>query len=280
MNNLNTLAELAAALPAATKDNAVSLVSKMGEVIEGIGDKPIEWRPSTLKLVQATTDRTKLPKGTSPGSILVGEEIVEQPFEVYPLRTWISRQMWSKDLENARMLCSSPDGETGFQYGNCKACAHSKFDENANKSDCNKTITALAISGDLSKVFFVNFSKTNYANGTDWQALQRKAGVAPYKRRYTLSSGSNPKYKNVEILKAEPIVASATDMDDATLAFLSELFKVSGVDRANHLLKFKEYVESKKSNALLEANAEMGITLLPAMESDAPGSDAPISYNL
>lgn len=276
MKNLERLAELANELPATTKAKASALVQKMGEVIEGIGDKPIQWRPDTLKLVQATTDRSKLPKGVSPGSILLGEEVIEQPLEVYPLRTWISRQMWSKDLENARMICSSPDGEAGFMYGNCKVCPHSKFDEAAGRSDCNKTITALVSSKDLSKVFFVNFSKTNYSSGTDWQKLMKNAGVSTYKRAYSIASMTSPKFKNVEILKAEP-VSSKTEMDAATLSYLGELFRRASEDRDEHLKSFHEYIDNKKANALLEAPSEIGVTLLPAIEVETSVEDTPIA---
>lgn len=268
MKNLDRLAELAKSLPANYQEAASNLVERMGEVIEGIGDKPIEWRPGMLKLVQGTSDRSKLPKGANIGALVLGEDLMEQPFEVIVLRTWTARQYWNPDPEQATVLCSSPDSSVGFQYGECKVCPYSKFDEANNKSQCNKAITALCISADLKHMFTYTFAKTNYANGTDLQQLMRKAGVAPHKRVYSLSSQTSTKSKNVELLKAEPAKENRTSAD--ILPFLDELSRVSGEDRKISLEKFYEYVELKKKNAGANALAAPSnvVELLPSADVD------------
>lgn len=266
MQNLETLAALAAELPKEVKDNALTLVERMGEVIEGLGDRPIEWRPETLKLVQGTSDRGKLPKGANIGSIILGEDIMEQPVKVIPLRVYTTRQYWNPDPEQAQMLCSSPDGEVGYRYGNCRLCPFSKFDTENNRSQCNKTLTVLSVTADLKRAFFSNFSKTNYANGTDWQKLMRTAGVAPYKRFYELSSETSKKSKNVESLKAEPVPQGK--VEGPLLNFVEELFKVSGDDRKESLKRFYEIVEANKANSgnQLAAPDAATVELLPAVE--------------
>lgn len=264
MQNLEKLAELALALPAPLKDNATALVERMGEVIEGFGDKPLEWRPETLKLVQGTSDRSKLPKGANIGAMILGEDVLEQPFPTIVARTWISRQMWDPNPENARMLCSSPDGVSGYQYGDCKLCPYSKFDTENNRSQCNKTLTMLNISGDLTKVFFTNFSKTNYANGVDFQSLMKKAGVAPYKRIYNLTSATSTKSKNVEIMKADPIMPD-NKVEGPLLAFVEEFFRISGEDRKSALLSFNESLKARKESGLLLGGPDSHtVTLMPA----------------
>ena len=269
--NFEKLAELAKELPAAYSTNASALVEKMGEVIEGLSDKPIEWKPSTLKLVQATTDRSKLPKGATIGSLILGESIVKTPLKVIPLRVYTTRQMWNPDPAAASMVCSSPDGVTGFRYGSCKACPNAQFDEVEKKSACNKTITVVSVAEDLSSIFFTNFSKTNYANGLDWQSLMKKAGVSPYKRIYEITSCTSPKVKNVEILKVEPVSGKNT-LPDALLPFVEELFKMSGEDRKATLENFYEYIENKKDASqlmLTEADAPGNVTLITASEATA-----------
>lgn len=268
MQNLDRLAELAKDLPANLIENASSLVERMGEVIEGFGDKPLEWRPGTLKLVQATTDRTKIPKQAVIGSLLLGEDVVEQPFKVIPLRLFNTRQYWNPDQEKTQMICSSPDAKTGFQYGECYSCPYSKFDEEAKKSACNKSLTVLCISADLTNIFMINFTKTNYVNGTDWQTLMKKAGVSPYKRYYNLTTGASPKVKNVEIIKADPI--RDEKVEGAVLAFVEEIFRLSGEDRAKSLETFMAYVESRRNNtaALLDKPDDHTMTLLASPEED------------
>ena len=271
MENLEKLAELAKDLPAKLKDNASSLVERMGEVIEGIGDRPVVWRPETLKLVQGTSDRSKLPKGANIGSIVVGETILEQPTKVIPLRSWTSRQFWDPNPDNARMLCNSPDGNTGFAYGDCRQCQYSKFDVENNRGQCNKTITIMFITEDLNHIVLANFAKTNYANGNDWLSLMKKASVAPYKRVYELNSETSKKAKNVEVL----VAASAGAVDVKLIPFLEELATRVGEDRKVSLEKFYEYIKNRKeqgATAALEAPAD---TVLLAAESEAgPGSDS------
>ena len=269
MQNLETLAQLATKLPENLVANAVALVTRMGEVIEGLGDKPIPFRPETLKLVQGTSDRGKLPKGAAIGSIVLGENIIEQPFPVIVLRTYTTRQYWNPDPDQAQMLCNSPDGDVGYQYGNCRVCPYSKFDTENNRSQCNKTLTVLCVTADLTRLFFVNFSKTNYANGTDWQKLMRTAGVAPYRRVYELNSETSKKSKNVEALKAEPVLT--TKVEGELLAFVEELFRISGEDRKESLKHYYELVDARKlnTNAQLAAPDAHTMELLPASDDVA-----------
>lgn len=265
MQNLEKLKTLAEALPKTHKAAALALVEKMGEVIEGLGDKPVEWKANTLKLVQGTTDRSKLPKGANIGSFVLGEEVKEQPLKVIPLRHWTTRQYWSENIESAQMICSSPDGVNGFRYGECRACPYQKFDTEKNKSQCNKTMTALIAMEDLSDVFLVNFSKTNYANGLDWAKLMKQAGVLPFKRTYTLASETSKKSKNVETIRAEPLVDKKVEGD--ILAFVEELFRISGEDRKISLELFNNYLSSKKNNQeVLSAPADNSQVLLTVTE--------------
>jgi hypothetical protein len=283
MQNLEQLKTLAGNLTGGLKENAENLVERMGEVIEGIGDKPIEWRPGMLKLVQGTSDRSKLPKGTGIGDFVLGEEKVETPFKVIPLMAWTSRQMWDPNPDNAKMVCNSPDGTVGWAFGDCKVCPNGKFDQEANKSACNKQITVLVVSADLKEVFTVNFAKTNYMNGVDWQGLMKKAGVAPYKRLYNLSSQTSTKNKNVELIKAEPVTGEKVEGE--VLAFVEELFRRSNTDRKEMLVKFHEYVKTKKTAApALEAapdvqliahdEATVDVAAVEVATSEAPEAKA------
>jgi len=280
-NKFDKLAELAKELPAVYKENAIALVERMGEVIEGLGDKPTEWKAPTLKLTQATTDRSKLPKGATIGSLILGEHIVKPPLKAVPMRVYITRQMWNPDPAAATMVCSSPDGITGFRYGACKTCPHAVFDEVEKKTACNKTITVISVAEDLSNVFITNFSKTNYSSGMDWQGLMKKAGVSPYKRIYEISSMTSPKVKNVEILKVEP-VTTHNSVNADVLPFIEELFRLVSADRTGSLEQFYEYIENKKDASLLLNNTEedsaSNVTLITAAEAATPAATG--SYKL
>lgn len=271
MKNLEQLAVLATSLPANLKDNASTLVATMGEIIEGFGDKPLEWSPSNLKLVQATTDRTKIPKTAGIGSLLLGETVLEQPFKVIPIRIDTTRQYWNPDNTKAQMLCSSPDAKFGFMYGDCYQCPHSKFDEEANRSACNKSVSILCATADLTDVFNVTFTKTNYVNGTDWRGLMAKLKTVPYRRFYNLTTESSPKAKNVEIIKAAGILNEK--VEGPLFDFVEELFKLSKATREDHLLKFYQYLDAKKEKSVLSLASPTSTIALISDQSDDPEVD-------
>lgn len=263
---LSNIEALAQKLPASVKANALELVKRMGEEIEGIGDEPIKWRPENLKVVQATSDRSKLPRGAAIGAIIIGENVAKQPQKVIPLRAWDSRQYWSPDKDEARLLCSSPDAVVGYIGKECKNCEFGKFDSEAGRSACNKGKTVLSISDDLSTIFVTNFTKTNYANGKDWAGLMRKAGVAPYRRIYEMKTETSKKYKNVEALLVETQNESTPKEH---IDFLEALFAKVGADREEHLAAFREMLSNRKQDhVLLAASAGGGHTDVPQLTTD------------
>lgn len=261
-HNYDVLAELAKALPEEFAVKANELVEKMGQKIEGVGDGTIEWRVPYMRVVQGTSDRSKLPRGSGIGDIIVGEVNLGKELSVIPIRSYVSRQMWSPDQNETRILCSSPDAKVGFRYGNCNACNFGKFDTERNKSDCNKMVTVIGISADLSTMFITNFSKTNYAHGNDWMGLMRKANVAPYKRTYTLHTETSKKSKNVEALLAENGTAVAPEL----IPFLEELFKKVTEHREDTLTAHYEAIKNRVANAQIP-----GPSSAPALTDDSQG---------
>lgn len=271
--NLEKLKAIAEKLPKEYKDNAVSLLERMEEVVEGIGDEPVRWKPSMLKLVQGTTDRGSIPKGTAIGEFVLGEAKVEQPLKYIPLRIWEGRQYWSPDQNENKLLCSSPDGKLGYIGSYCNQCPHAKFDEEARKSDCGKTQNVIAILPDLSDIFIVGFAKTNYKVGLELKTAATKAKVALYRRVYALTSETNKQYKNVENYAFETLDDTAKVVPDVLLEFLKELFEVISQDRKDSVDKFHETVLARKAAApALQAPAEDSNTVLLTDESGTESS--------
>jgi len=249
MKNLEPLIELAKELPKEVKDNALNLLDKMGSTIEGISDTPVEWRPDIAKVVQAMSDRSKLPKGAGPGDILIGEDILEQPATVIPLRMWDARQYWDPDPNENKMLCSSPDAVMGYLGYVCKECPHSKWEDG--KSDCSKIKQGSFITADLSTFFILNFAKTNYTAGNEFQSKMKKAGVSTFKRFYELKTETSKQYKNVEAIVITP--PQSNRVDDKLHPFLQALFDRFSSDRETHLAAFHLMAKTKgeKNQALL-----------------------------
>lgn len=253
MKDYTKLNELAASLPDSVKENALTLVEMMSTVLTGVGDRDIAWRPSVLKLIQGSSDRSALPKGANIGSFVLGEDILDNPLRVIPIRSYTARQYWDPNPDNKQMLCSSPDGKLGFKYGDCRQCPHGKFDEEAKKSACNKVIQVLVITEDLSKLFLINFAKTNYTNGTAWEGLMKKAFVATYKRVYELTNETSKKAKNVEVISVG--VPTGNRVEAEKVAFLEELFHLVDTDRKESLVLFYDNAKNRENHAALMAPA-------------------------
>lgn len=258
--DVSNLVELASNLPEQYSQTALDLLERMSATVEGIGDGDIEWKPPILKVVQATTDRSSLPKGTSIGDLVIGDEKIDQPLAVIPLRLWDSRQMWSPDKDDNRILCWSPDATTGITGQACKTCPHQVFDTENNRVDCTKNKTVMSITSDLRHIFVSNFAKTNYANGMEWQNLMKKAGVSPYRRQYQLATEASKKHKNVEALIATPMALPAGHTPEELKPFVEALFTMVSENRKEHLTQFKEM-----------ATARAGQLALAAPESDPQG---------
>lgn len=279
--NLEKLTALAQSLPDTVKQNALDLLERMGEVIEGIGDRPVGWRPQTLKLVQAMSDRSKLPKGANIGDFLLGEDVVAQPRKVIVLRSWEARQYWSPDQNEAKMLCSSPDAKLGYIGLECKACPHSVYDADAKKVDCNKIKVFMVVTDDLSDVFLVQFAKTSFKNGGEWEGMMKKAGVAIYRRVYGLKAVASKEYKNVETIGIETYEGAERDTPKEYLEFIAELFTQVGTDRRESVEVFHKMILERKQNPELLANtagADSEVVLIEdgtAATKDTPKEDAP-----
>jgi hypothetical protein len=243
--NLDSLIELAKKLPKGYKENAEALLTRMGEVVEGIGDEPIRWRAPNLRLVQGTTDRSTIPKGTAIGDMLIGERKMDQPVKFIVMRVWDGRQYWDPDPNESKLLCSSPDAKLGYNFGYCNQCQFKVFNEETRKSECGKTKNALVIAADFSEIFTITFAKTNYQAGMYLESVLKKAGVAPYRRIYGLSTETNAKYKNVENYAVELLDDKEKTTHADLLPFLQELFKVVGEDRKESIDKFYELVLSR-----------------------------------
>jgi hypothetical protein len=254
--NVENLIPLADALPEQYAQNARDLLDRMGTVVEGIGDGDIEWRPSLLKVVQATTDRSALPKGTTIGDMVIGDEKIEQAYPIIPLRMWDSRQMWSPDKDDTRTLCWSPDAKTGITGVECRKCEYQVYDTVENKVACTKNKSVLAMSADFSNLFQINFSKSGYSLGMDFQGLLKKAGVAPFRRAYTLATESSKKAKNVEALVVSPVSLPDGIVAPELRPFLEALFEQISDDRKAHLDDFKIAAETRAKQAQLTAPAE------------------------
>ncbi len=283
--NLEKLSAIAANLPEDVRANALDLISRMGEVIEGIGDRDVTWRPPTLKLIQAMSDRSKLPKGANIGDMLLGENVVDQPLDVIVLRSWDARQYWSPDQNETKMLCSSPDAVVGYIGKNCKECEFSKFDEETKKTQCNKIKVFMVITRDLKEVFQVQFAKTGFKTGGEWQQMMKKAGVATFRRVYALKSVASKEYKNVENIGVETHEGDKRDTPKELIEFLTELFNQVGADRKESVDEFHKIIMTRKSDApaLTNNTADSEMVLIPdtapVAEAGATGKSSKLAKN-
>lgn len=278
MINTESLLALAANLPSPYKENAEALLERMAEVVEGIGDEPIRWKPNMLKIISGQTARDSYPRTAGVGDFLLGEDVEGKPLKFIPLIVWDGRQYWSPDKDEKKMLCNSPDAKLGYIGSYCNQCPHSKWDEAANRSDCGKIKSSLFIKEDFSDIFITNFSKTNYASGMDLVAMLKKAGVAPYRRIYELSTKQNGKNSNVDNYVVKPAAEKAVKPE--LLAFLAELFKTVQSDRKESLESFYKVVMDRRDRTPhLAIQDEADTTVLLTDETGAESNVSEMAKN-
>lgn len=268
MMDTTTLIAAAEGLPPELKANALALVETMSALVEGIGDEGMAWKPPFLRLVQGTTDRGSIPKGTGIGDFVLGESKLDKPLEFIPLRLWTARQYWNPDQTKSNMLCWSPDALLGYVGTECKTCPFQVWKEDAEgkgSAECGKVLGLLAITSDLSRVFTVNFAKSSYTAGMELQSAMKKAGVTSYLRQYGLNAVTSPKAKAIEIFKVEVLDDKKRRTPAEVVPFLKALFDIATADRKASIEAF--YTDAR-------ARAASGITLLAA-PAETPALPAP-----
>lgn len=262
-------------LPDSYKEKATTLIERMGTVVEGVGDGGIEWRAPFLRLVQGTTDRSTIPRGTAIGDFVIGENRVERPLSFIPLRLWEARQYWNPDQTKNNTLCFSLDSKVG-QYGDvCKTCPYSQWVEGEGAA-CGKTINIYGIASDLSELFTVTFAKSSYSAGMELTSYLKRAGVDPYRRQYNLTALTSTKAKNIEVLKVDLLTdEKLRRTPEGVLPFLKALFDIISADRKTGVEAFYLEVDRKKSSGL--ALPKPVVADSPLLETSVPSDPGAVS---
>ena len=210
--------------------------------------------------------------------------MVSQPLDVIPMGVWNGRQFWSPDQNEAKLICSSPDAKVGYLGYDCKTCPHSRWNEETRRSECGMTYEFMVIKADLSDVFKISFSKTNYAIGKEWFGKIKDSGKQLYSRKYGVSTKTNAKYKQVESFNIEYYnEASQRDVPEENKAFVYEIFKGINSDRKEMLDVFHKNIMDKRARGdiapvLLSDNA----SATPAITVSVEGvvSDSAKKYSV
>lgn len=274
----STLTPLVANLPESVQANVNLLLEEMATVIEGVGDQPITWRPQFLRLVQGTTDRSSMPKGTAPGDFILGESKLEQPFKFIVLSLYDTRTYWDPDQTSNKILCSSPDAKLGAYGVECRGCPHSQWNDAENKpSPCSKNKQALCISADGRHVFTITFAKSNYKVGMELESLLKAARVNPYMRVYQVESTTDQKSKNVEIFKVSAPAAAERNTPPEFLPFLKALFEKVRADRQEGIAMFYDNAKKRREQAALgNSSAPAGLLETTASPSNDAAATPPV----
>lgn len=234
------------------KGNALALLKAMTTERTSIGDKIIRWSPSTLRIVQGTTNTDNIDGKVTLGDIVLGSIPAPSPLRVYILRSWDSRALWDQDLNRPNVICSSPDGKKGWKFGDCRSCENSKFQGDV-PSLCRQQKTFLAITEDLSEIIRIDLSRTQLKIGAELEKRLSKMATMPFERVFELKSRRNEKNKNIYNL--DPI--RTDDYSPAeTTGFLNTVFDLFAERRREELTSYYAKMEEYKSK---KANVETDV---------------------
>lgn len=235
------LLDAAEKLPADLRTSATKMLEVMFSRIDGVDDEPRKWSAPYMKVVQGTTNRAKLPKGTPVGSLLIGDTVEGAPISVIPVMMFGTKAYWHPDQTQNTLICRSPNGELGSTGQECKTCMFAKFDkESGSKSACSSVHNVLVVKSDLSKIFYIQFAKTAYAEGSALKKAMTSAGGS-YMRNYDLQSETHPKYQAVEILTAKPTTPTTQEVRE----FMSLLYAYVRNERIRYLAEYTNTTRDK-----------------------------------
>lgn len=271
VSHLTTLAE--AIEDQGLRDNALSLIGRMTEVIEGVGDRPITWQPTIIKVLQSMSNMEQVMEGGAPvraGSMVAGSTTIANGLRVIPLIIWQSRSLWDPNPDSTTRLCSSPDAKLGWNHGNCYECELGVSKEEGKPPACNKEYSFLVINQNLSDIYRLTFAKSQYRAGMDWQKEVTMSRTHPYKRVYSLSGEPQQKNKKIFELKAK-ILGTTTGQEGllatpAYMAFLAALHEKNTSDRKKYL---ESYHADTEKRLLLRADGATGAALEHRPEGEA-----------
>lgn len=240
MATYETLQNLADKIVNPTKmAGALSLLQSMQSEVQGLGDNPIRWRPSFVRVVQGTTDTSQVKGKVGVGDIIWGDEVIGDSLEILPLMAFNTRQMWDPDPNVQIVKCFSPDAKVGSRFGECKTCKFAEYDAELKKVDCTLAHTVYVLRPDFSSIGQVSFSKTSYSNGTAWVKMMRARSVPPYVNSFKLKSKKSTQYKQVSLLEAEG-QKDAFQYGEGEVDFVKELFTFLLDSRKEYLAVWHE----------------------------------------
>lgn len=257
------LTALAEAIPnEGLRNNALSLIERMEAVIEGIGDRPITWQPTILKVLQSMSNMDNVTEGdggapVAAGSLVASNQTVPNGLPVIPLCLWQSRSLWDPDTDNVKRLCSSPDAKIGWAHGSCYECSFGTSKEEGKAPACNKEYSFLVIAADLSDIFRITFAKSQYKSGMDWQKEISYTRTHPYKRVYAVRGDSSAKNKKVKEIRAS-LLGNTNGQEffsEEYMAFLEALYLKQTHDRKQSLI---DYHANYEKRLLLRADGDSG----------------------
>ncbi|HET8686253.1 MAG TPA: hypothetical protein VFM18_06265 [Methanosarcina sp.] len=247
----------------AKKANALALLERMATCIEGVGDRPITWLPTQIKILQNMSNMDNIsaddPRAVTAGAIVANNFVLPQGIKVIPLMFWNGRSLWDPDPNNSRKLCSSPDSKIGWAHGSCYECAFSKAPDGEQIPPCSKEFVFLVIAEDLSDIYRVTFAKSQYRNGMDWSKEVIASRTHPHKRIYSLVTEASEKKKTIKVLKAKMEDVRTANFTPDVMAFLDAMSKKQLADRKNYLEDYHNYVNKR----IAMVNAEAGERALP-----------------
>lgn len=186
--------------------------------------------------------------------------------------------MWHPDTDRDEIICQSPDAKQGFKYGNCKDCENGKWIEGEGVR-CNKTKNFICVTSDLTDVFVVNFSKSRYAMGMDWEKRMRGMKTHPYRHMYSLEAGPHPKYKKVFSITANVM---SDDVPADALPFLEALFNRISDDREESVRRFYESLQNRQNSPQLEdkSNGDRRLEVTDVTDQAIEGDDDGRTYTM
>ena len=177
------LLDLVLALPEASQEAMMMLVSKTNPEKQGLHAASSGFEPTELKVFHGVGNDPTRPRQTLPGQFYSKDSrVLGEKFNAVPLAIYEGQILWPPKVpgvaaESTAPICVSLDRKMGSKYGSCATCPLSPENRSYNQGGCMREVTAYLLDEPMTSVFELKFSKTSEGAGRALMNILKKSNT-------------------------------------------------------------------------------------------------------
>jgi len=230
------LMDIVMALPEASQEAMMTLVSKTNPEKQGLHSSTSGFEPTELKVFHGVGNDPTRPRQCLPGQFYSKDSrVLGEKFNAVPLAIYEGQILWPPQTpgsnESKAPLCVSMDRRTGSKYGSCASCPLAPELRPYTQGGCMREITAYLLDQDMTSIYVLKFAKTSEGAGKAMMGILKKSNTL-WDRWFTFEAKERVDgTKKYYVLQASPVADAAKANTDAKFhPLFTSLSKVIDAD--------------------------------------------------